>query len=150
MNIFKFTSGYQRNLDSRIHAVARRRKLAFIGSLVAISCLAFSPAWAGYDTYAKMPATPIHLTGLSIQIGPGGFHLGIGVPSNGRAHVRTHGHLRPAPRTYWNPSRYNGNRHHYASPKRFNQRHGWKRNGPRGNFAGNGGRGTRGHGGGHR
>ena len=150
MNIFKSTSGYQRNLDSKIHPLGRGKKIVLTASLVALSCFTFSPAWAGDYTYAKTPATPIHLTSLSIVIGPGGFHLGIGAPFYGRAYARPHVHVVPAPRPYWNHSRHYGNHHHYAAPQQFNRAHGWKNDGPRGHFRGNNSRGNGGSRGGHR
>lgn len=150
MNIFKSTSQNQENLDLKNHAVAKGRKLAFIASLIALSCLAFSPAWAGDYPLAKAPAAPIHLTSLSIVIGPGGFHLGIGGPFYGRGYARPHVYVVPVPGPYWNQSRHHGHHQHYVAPQRFNRGHGWKDNGPRGHFRGNGGRGNSGHRGGHR
>ena len=150
MNIFKSTSRHQENLDSKNHAVAKGRKLVFIAGLIALSCLAFSPAWAGDYPLAKAPAAPIHLTSLSIVIGPGGFHLGIGAPFYGRAYSRPHVYVQPAPHRHWKHSRHQGNRQHYASPQRHNGGHGWKNDSPRGNSRGNGGGGNRGRRGGHR
>jgi len=151
MNIFRSTSRHQENFDSRTLGLARRKKLALIASLMALSCLAFSPVLAGDYIHAKVPAAPIHLTSLSIVISPEGFHLGIGAPFYGRAYVRPHVYVQPAPHRHWNYSRYYGNHHHYAVPQRFNNRgHGWKNNGPRGNFRGNNGRGNGGHRGGYR
>lgn len=150
MNIFPSTSRHQENLESKIHAVARRKKPALMVSLLVLSCLAFSPAWAGDYPNAKAPAAPIHLTSLSIIIGPGGFHLGIGAPFYGRGYVRPHVHVVPVPRPYWNQLRHHGHHQHYVAPQRFNRGHGWKAPGPRGNFRGNNGRGNGGHRGGHR
>lgn len=87
MNIYEFISEYQQNLDSRIHPLRRVKKIVLIASLVALSCLVFSFAWAGDYTYANAPEAHIHLTGLSIVIGPRGFRLGIGEPSYGRAYL---------------------------------------------------------------
>ena len=82
MNIFTSISGYQRNPDSRIHPLRRGKKIIPTASLVALSSFAFSPAWASDYTYAKVPEAPIHLTSLSIVIGPGGFHkISAGYPS---------------------------------------------------------------------
>ena len=78
MNIYEFISGYQRILESRIHPLRRVKKIVLIASLVALSCLVFSFAWAGDYTYANAPEAHIHLTGLSIVIGPGDFVLGLG------------------------------------------------------------------------
>ncbi len=150
MNIFPSTSQHPRKRDSSIHPLARGVKMVLATSLIAFSCFAFSPAWAGDYTRAKATLAPIQLTGLSIQIGPGGFHIRIGVPSYGRAYGRSHVHVRPVPRPYWKSSRHPGHRHHYVSPKRFNHRHGWKNDGHRGNFRGKGGRGNGGHRGGRR
>jgi len=150
MNIFKSTSQHQENFDSRTQGLARGKKLALIASLMALSCLAFSPAWAGNYSYAKAQAAPIHLASLSIQIGPGGFHLGIGAPFYGRGYARPHVHVVPVPGPYWNQLRHRGYHQHYAAPQRFNRGNGWKNNGPRGNFRGNNGRGNGGHRGGHR
>lgn len=150
MNFFTSTSRHQVNLESKIHAMARGKKLALITSLLTLSCLAFSPAWAGEYPLLKAPATPIHLTSLSIVIGPGGVHLGIGGPFYGRAYARPHVHVVPAPHRHWKHSRHHGNRHHYGAPQRFNRGHGWKNDAPRGHFRGNNGRGNGGHRGGHR
>jgi hypothetical protein len=150
MNIFKSTSQHQQNLDSRTHPLARGKKLVLATSLMALSCFAFSPAWAGDYGRAKTSSASIHLTSVSIQIGPGGFHLGIRAPYYGRAYARPHVYVVPAPRIYWEHSRHHGNRHYYASPQRFNRGHGWKNHGSQGNFRGNGSRGNVGHRGGHR
>jgi len=147
MSIFTSTSRHQENVDSKIRPFAKGKNLVLIISFAAVSCLAFSSAWAGEYASAKTPAVPIHLTSLSIQIGPGGFHLGIGAPFYGRAYGRPHSHV--APRHYWKHSRRSHRGHnHYSAPKRFNRGHGWKNDGPRGNFRGKGGRGNRGHRGG--
>ena len=149
MNIFKPTSQHQRNLDSRTHPLARGKKVVLSTSLMALLCFAFSPAWAGDYSRANSSAGSIHLTSVSIQIGPGGFHLGLGVPYYGHGYGRPHLHVRPfAKRHYWKHSRHHGNRHHYASPKRFNRGHGLKNHGPRGNFRGKGGQGKGRHRGG--
>ena len=73
MNILKSTSHHQRNLDSRIHPLARGKRLVLSTSLMALLCFVFSPAWAGDYDHAKALSSPIHLTGVSIQIGPGGI-----------------------------------------------------------------------------
>jgi len=142
MNILKSISGYQRNLDSRIHPLGRGKKIVLTASLVALSCFAFSPAWAGDYIYAKAPAAPIHLTSLSIIIGPWGFHLGIGAPSYGRAYPPSYVCAVPAPRPYWKQSRHLGHNYHHVAPQRFNRGHGWKNAGQRGHFRGNNGRGN--------
>lgn len=149
MNIFKPTSQHQRNLDSRTHPLARGKKLVLSACLMALSSFAFSPAWAGEDSRSNSSLASIHLTGVSIQIGPGGFHLGIRAPYYGRAYSRPHLHVRPFAKRYWKHQKRHGYRHHYASPKRFNHGgHGWKNDGPRGNFRGKGGRGNGRHRGG--
>lgn len=148
MNIFKSTSQHQRNLDSRTHSFARGKKLFLATGLMALSCLAFSPAWAGDYSRANSSSALIHLTSVSIQIGPGGFHLGLGVPYYGYGYGRQHLYVQPAPHRHWKHSRHHGNRHHYASPQRHNRGHGWKKDRHRGNFRGMGGRG--GGRGGHR
>ena len=151
MNIFTPTSQNQENLDSKTPAVRRGKKLAVsVGLIMALSFIGFSAAWAGDYSHAKAPAAPIHLTSLSIQIGPGGFHFGIGSPFYGPAYVRPHVYVQPAPHRHWKHSRHQGNRQHYASPQRHNRGHGWKNHNPRGNSRGNGGGGNRGHRGGHR
>jgi len=151
MNIFTSISGYQRNPDSRIHPLGRRgKKIILTASLVALSCFAFSPAWASDYTYAKVQEAPIHLTSLSIVIGPGGFHLGIGVPSYGRAYQPPYVYVVPAPRPYWKQSKHLGHNYHHVAPQRFNRGQGWKHDGPRGHFRGNNGRGNGGSRGGHR
>jgi len=147
MNIFTFTPQHQGNLHSKLSKLqflAKGKKFFIIAGLVALFCLVFSPVLAGEYTHAKAPAVPISLTSLSIQIGPGGFHLGIGVPLYSRAYAGPYVHVMPAPRPYWNPSRHGGNRHHHAAQKRG---HGWENDGPRGNFSGDGGRGNGRHGG---
>ena len=141
MNIFTSTSPPQSNLDFRVQRLERGKKWAFIASLIALSCLAFSSVWANEYTHAKIPVAAIHLTSLSIQIGPGGFHLGVGAPFYGRAYG-------PSPRHYWKHSRQHLRRHHhYDSPKRFNRGHGWKNDRHRGHFGGKSRGGNRG---GHR
>ena len=150
MNIFQSTSQLQQNLRFRIHSMTHGKKIIFATSLFAISCFAVSPAWAGDFDHAETTSTSTHLTSLSIQIGPGGFHIGIGVPHYSYAYGRSHLHVRPAPRHYWKHSRhYDRRHHHYASPQRSNNRHGWKHDGPRRNFRGMGGRGHGGHRSGH-
>jgi len=148
MNILKSTSHHQRNLDSRIHPLARGKRLVLSTSLMALLCFVFSPAWAGDYDHAKALSSPIHLTGVSIQIGLGGFHLGIRAPYYGLAYSRPHVYVVSAPRPYWNQSRHLGYRHHYTSPKRFNRGHGWKNEGSRGNFRVKGARGNGRHRGG--
>ena len=148
MNIFKPTSQHQRNFDSRTHPLARGKKLVLATSLMALCCFAFSPAWAGVKTHAKSPAAPIHLTSLSIVIGPGGFHLGIRAPYYGRAYSHPHVYVRPFAKPYWKHQKRHGYRHHYGSSKRFGHRHGWKNDRPRGNFRGKGSRGNGRHRGG--
>ena len=150
MNIFKSTSQHHGNLDSRTHPLARGKNLVLATCLIALSCFAFSPAWAGEYGRAETSLASIHLTGLSILIGPGRFHVGIWAPYYGRAYSRPHLHLRPAPRPYWKSLRYYGHRHHYGSHKRFNRGHGWKNEGSRGNFRVKGSRGNGGHRGGRR
>ncbi len=147
MNIFTPTSQNQENLDSRTHVVARGKKLAVsAGLIMALSFFGFSTAWAGDYIHAKAPAAPIHLTGLSINISPGGFHIGIGVPSYGRSYG--HSYRRFAPRPYWKHSRHHhGRQHHYAGPQRHNRGHGWKNDRHRGHSRGMDGRGVGGRGG---
>lgn len=148
MNIFQSTSQLQQNLRFKIHSMAHGKKIIFAIALFAISCFAVSPAWASDYDHAETTST--HLTGLSIQIGPEGFHIGIGVPHYSNAYGRSHLHVRPAPRHYWKHSRHHDRRHdHYASPQRFKNRHGWKHDAPRRNFRGMGGRGHGGHRRGH-
>ncbi|MDH5427279.1 MAG: hypothetical protein OEZ57_01750 [Nitrospirota bacterium] len=150
MNILTSTSWHQENCGSRIYPVAKGRQVALIVSLVALSCLAFSPAWAENNNQSQVPVAPIHLTSLSIQIGPGGFHFGIGSPFYGPAYVRPHIHVVPGSRHYWGHSRHQGHRGHYAAPQRNYRSHGGKNDGHLGSFGGNGGGGNRGHRGGHR
>ena len=149
MNIFKSTSQHQRNLDPRTHPLARRKKLVLATSLMALSCFAFSPAWAGDYSRANSSSALIHLTSVSIHIGPGGFHLGFGVPHYRHGYARPHLHVRPfaKPYGYWQHQKRHGYRHHYAPPKRFGHRHGWKNDRHRGHFRGKGARGGRGNGG---
>ncbi len=130
---------------SKTHPWANKMKIVLMAGFVALLGLSLSPAWAGDFSHEKTVSGPIHLTSLSIQIGPGGFHLGIGAPFYGRAYSRPHIHV--APRHYWNSSRYSHRGHkHYSSPKRFNRGHGWKNDGPRGNFRGQGKGGWKGRG----
>jgi len=150
MNILTSTSRHQENRGSRIYPVAKGRQVVLIVSLIALSCLAFSPAWAGNNNQSKVPAAPIHLTSLSIQIGPGGFHFGIGSPFYGPAYARPHIHVVPGSRYYWGHSRHQGHRGHYAAPQRNYRNHGGKNDRHQGSFRGNGGGGNRGHRGGHR
>ena len=146
MNICTSTSQHKESLDTSTHRVGKGKKWVLATSLIALSFVANSPVWAGDYTHAKVPEAPIHLTSLSIQIGPGGFHFGIGVPSYGRAYGHSYG--RPGPRPYWKQSRHHHRRHHhYAEPKRFNRGHGWKNDRHRGNFGGKSGRGGSGRGG---
>jgi len=149
MNIYEFISGYQQNLDSRIHPLRRVKKIVLTASLVALSCLVFSFAWAGDYTYANAPEAHIHLTGLSIVIGPRGFRLGIGEPSYGRAYL-PYVYVVPAPQPYWKQSRHLGHNYHHVAPPRFNRGPGWKNDGPVGHFRGNKDRGNGGSRGGHR
>lgn len=140
MHVFQFTSQQQQNRNTNFHPLAKSKKLLLASGLIALSCFGFSPAWAGEPHSA--PLSAIHLTGLSINIGPGGFHIGVGVPSYGRSYGRTHLHRRYAPQPYWKHSRHHHGRHqHYAKPHRFKHRHGWKSDRHRGNFRGKGGRG---------
>ena len=155
MNIFKSTSQHRRNLDSRTHPLARGKKLVLATSLMALSCFAFSPAWAGDYSRSNSSLASIHLTGVSIQIGPGGFHLGIRAPyygraygHNGRVYSRPHLHVRPFAKPYWKHQKRHGYRHHYGLSKRFGHHHGLKNDRPRGNFRAKGGRGNGRHRGG--
>ena len=148
MNIFKPTSQHQRNLDSRTHPLARGKKVVLSTSLMALLCFAFSPAWAGDYSRANSSAGSIHLTSVSIQIGPGGFHLGLGVPYYGHGYGRPHLHVRPFAKPYWKHQKRHGYRHHYGLSKRFGHRHGWKNDRHRGNFRAKGGRGKGRHRGG--
>ena len=136
MKISTSISQHQDNRGPRSSSGVKGKKLALVGGLLGLSCLVFSPAWAGDTAHAKALEAPIHLTSLSIQIGPGGFHFGIGSPFYGPAYVRPHIHVVPAPRPYWKPSRRHGHHKHYAAPQRFNRGYGWKNSGPRGQFRG--------------
>ncbi len=147
MDIFKSTSQQQHNRDTRMYPFAKGTRLFLATGLIAFSCFGFSPAWAS-ESHSVKPAG-IHLTSLSINIGPGGFHIGVGVPSYGRSYGRTHLHRRHAHQPYWKHSRHHHGRHqHYGKPHRFNNRHGWKNDRHRGNFRGKGGRGNSRHRGG--
>lgn len=148
MNIFKSTSQHQRNLDSRTHPLARRKKLVLATSLMALSCFAFSPAWAGDYSRANGSSALIHQTSVSIQIGPGGLHFGYGVPYYGHGYARPHLHVRPFAKPYGYWKHQKRHRHHYAPLKRFKRGHGWKKDRHRGNFRGKGGRGNGRHRGG--
>ena len=56
MNIFPSTSQHPRKRDSSIHPLARGVKMVLATNLIAFSCFAFSPAWAGDYTRAKRAA----------------------------------------------------------------------------------------------
>ncbi len=150
MKISTSISQHQGNRGPRSSSGVKGKKLALVGGLLGLSCLIISPSWAGNNKHVKGMAAPIHLTGLSIHIGPGGFHFGIGSPFYGPAYVRPHVYVVPVPRPYWKQSRRHGHHHHYVPPQRFNRRHGWKDNAPQGQFRGNQGRGNGGHRRGHR
>ena len=153
MNIFKLNSLNRKHRDSTKYPFLERRNLILATSVLAISCLAFTPAWAGDDARATTSLANIHLTGLSIQIGPGGFQLGIGVPyySYGPVYGYSPRYGRLGYRHFWKPPRHHGHRRHFAPPRRFNRGHGWKNHRPRGNFRGAmGGRSGSGHRGGGR
>ncbi len=124
MNLFKSTSPCQLNWYSKILTLSGKKVVLSI-SLTVIFFLTFSSASASDGIYASTTSSTIHLSGLSINISPGGFHIGIGVPSYGRTYG--HSHYRSAPRHSWKHSRQHHRRHHhYDSPKRFNRGNGWK------------------------
>ncbi len=151
MNILNFTSHQHETNCPSIHSSNTGKNVIFAG-LVALSCLAFSPAWAG-DVSHKTSSAAIHLSGLSIHIGPGGFQLGLGVPyySYGPIYGYSPRYGRLGPRHFWKPQRHHRHRRHFAPPRRFNRGHGWKNDRPRGSFRGRmGGRGYGGPRGGRR
>jgi len=109
--------------------------VAFMGSL-ALSGFIVSPVWAGPYGGPQASTPSIHLTGVSIQIGPGGFHLGIGGPYYG-PYVLPQIHVRPLPRPYYyGYSHHYGFRRQHVTPQRSNHRHGGKFGGNRENFRG--------------
>ncbi len=149
MNSIQSTSQSKENRGMGTQ-LTKTRKFGLILGFIILSCLTLTPAWAGGHSLDKAPTGNIHLTGLSIQIGPGGFHFGIGVPSYGRGYGGRHFYRGNGPQRHWKHYRHNGHRHHYASPKRFGHRHGWKNDRHRGDFRGKGGRGSGRGNGGHR
>ena len=141
MTIFKSTSQQQPKSHVTIQPLAKGNRLFLAVGLVALSCFGFSPAWAGGTPSDK--SASILLTGLSINISPGGIHFGIGRPYYGRTYGYTHLHRRHAVRPYWKHSGHHyGRDHHYAKPHRFKHRHGWKNDRSRGHVRGKGGRGN--------
>ena len=140
------TSRIQRTVHSGTWWSENRKKLVLMLGVGMMSLLV-SPAWAGDFSSSKRTAVPVQLTSLSIQIGPGGFHFGIGGPFYGPVYGRPHLHI--APRHFWAPPRYSyGGHKHYSAPKRFRHGDGWKKNSHRGKFRGKGTRGRGGHRGG--
>ncbi|WP_454062234.1 hypothetical protein [Candidatus Nitrospira salsa] len=88
------------------------RQTSIISGLLFLTLGIISPVWAGKGQ--KTYTTPLHLTGLSIHVGPGGLHPGIG----GHRHRfrGPQGHLR----------RHFGHRHYFGpSPfaYRYYERH---------------------------
>ena len=149
MNSLKSTSQHKEEGSVCRHQGAGAKKLLLMTGFMAIMFFAFSPAWAGDYSRSKVSPASVHLTGLSIQIGPGGFHIGIGGASYGRGYGGRHFYRGHGPHRHWKHSRHQHRRHnHYASPKRFGHRHGWKNDRPRGDFRGKSGRGNGGHRGG--
>ena len=149
MNSIQSTSQSKENLN-RGTLLTETRKLGLISGFIILSCLTLTPAWAGDYSLKKSTTGNIHLTGISIQIGPAGFHFGIGVPSYGRGYGGRHFYRGNGGHRHWKPSRHRAHRHHYAGPKRFGHRHGWKNDHFRGDFRGKGGRGGGRGNGGHR
>lgn len=154
MNIMKLTSQNGKKYHSTKYPFLEGKKMVLAASMLTLSFLAFSPAWAERVPHAKVSSGSIHFTGLSIHIGPGGFRLGLGVPYYSYGPVygyppRYYG--RPGPRHFRKPPRYYGHRRHFAPPRRFNRGHRWKNDRGRGNFRGRiEGRGGRSHRGGGR
>ncbi len=153
MNIFKLNSLNQKHRDSTKYPFLNGKKMVLAAGILVVCCLAFSPAWAGEVSRTKTSSGAIQLTGLSIQIGPGGFQLGLGLPYYSYGPIygyspRYYGRL--GPRHFRKPPRHYGHRRHYAPPRRFNRGHGWKNDRPRGNFRGRMGRGGSQRGGGRR
>ncbi len=144
MNLFKSTSQHQINVDLSVHSLVQGKKWVLGAILIAFSCFAYSPVWAGDYAYTKVSVGSIHLTGLSINISPGGLYFGIGGPFYGPSYGHSYGRF--APRPYWKHSRHHHRRHHhYGKSHRHNHGHGWKNDrhrgkGGQGGRRGNGGR----------
>ncbi len=82
-----------------------------------------SSAWAGERGVGKAASPYLNLTGFSVHIGPGGFHLGIGGPRYW--YPRPPRHFRPFPRFYrgpgkgyWHKHRFRGHRYGWGKPGR--------------------------------
>ena len=139
MNIVIFTSQLEQHRHAKFFQLRNKNLFIAIG-LLALTCFGFSPVWAADYSHSRSTSSSIHLTGLSIHVGPGGFRVGVGPPYYGRHYGRVH--VWPAPRYYWkHPRHYHGRHHHFAKPHRFKHRHGWKSDRSRGHFRGKGGRG---------
>ncbi len=134
MNISHSTSQDERTFYLNNYAKARKMKQLFMTGLITLCCFTLSPAWAGNDSHGGTSAVSIQLTGLSIYVGPGGVHLGLGVPSYGRDYGRPH--LRPFAKRYWKHQKRHRYGYSYGSAKRYGHRHGWKNERHRGKFRG--------------
>ena len=91
-----------------------------------------STVWAGDRRPSISPASPLHLTGFLLHVGPGGFHIGIGgFPRHGYLKGRVydrwnkrggkHWHKRwnKGGGKHWNKRpRFDNRRYSYRSPKR--------------------------------